>query len=175
MKRLALFAASAALAVCAAIYSSPVSAADAPAAKGGLKNEICPLSGKPTVADRFIAYDDADKKVHARIYVCCEKCEKAGASMNGKELYEKAYLTGKDGKKSEYGKTVADLNNKICPGTGEKVKGKEFINYNGVKIGICCAGCDEDFLKDPDKTLSSTLKADVDALAAARKKAAEAK
>ncbi len=46
---------------------------------------------------------------------------------------------------------VVEAGNKTCPISGEKVSGADFVIYDGKRYGLCCAGCKEMFLKDPDK------------------------
>ena len=54
--------------------------------------------------------------------------------------------------------------NQICPVMGNEVDPDLFVDYQGRRIGFCCPGCDERFLKDPEKYLKK-----VDAELAARK------
>lgn len=53
--------------------------------------------------------------------------------------------------------------NRICPVMGNAVDPKVFVDFEGRRIGFCCPGCDEEFLKDPAKYLKK-----VDAELAAR-------
>ncbi len=142
-----------------------------PSEDGTLMNATCPMSGKPALKDKYLDYADADKGVFGRVYFCCDDC-KAGAKEDLKAAYEKAYLTKADGTKAEYGKTLASLGNKTCPGTGGDVEGDLTANFNGVAIGICCAGCDKQIADDPAKTLSN-YKEDIDRLAASMKDSAK--
>lgn len=41
--------------------------------------------------------------------------------------------------------------NKNCPVEGGEVDAKEFVVYKGKKVAFCCAGCDKEFNKDPEK------------------------
>jgi YHS domain-containing protein len=41
--------------------------------------------------------------------------------------------------------------NKNCPVEGGEIDAKEFVVYKGKKVGFCCAGCDKEFNKDPEK------------------------
>ncbi len=42
--------------------------------------------------------------------------------------------------------------NKFCPIRGGKVSAEApTVEYKGKVIGFCCPGCDENFMKDPDK------------------------
>ena len=40
-----------------------------------------------------------------------------------------------------------------CPVLGGKIDKKVFIDYKGRRIYFCCAGCIEEFKKDPEKYL----------------------
>ena len=41
--------------------------------------------------------------------------------------------------------------NKNCPVEGGEIDAKEFVIYKGKKVAFCCAGCDKEFNKDPEK------------------------
>lgn len=41
--------------------------------------------------------------------------------------------------------------NKNCPVEGGEIDAKEFVVYKGKKVAFCCAGCDKEFNKDPEK------------------------
>jgi YHS domain-containing protein len=49
---------------------------------------------------------------------------------------------------------IVEAGNKTCPISGEKVSGADFVVYDGKRYGLCCAGCKEMFLKDPDKYIN---------------------
>lgn len=40
-----------------------------------------------------------------------------------------------------------------CPIAGNPIERDVFVDYQGMRIYFCCPGCDEDFLKDPEKYL----------------------
>ena len=48
------------------------------------------------------------------------------------------------------GKSLTAIN-KNCPVEGGEVDAKEFVVYKGKKVAFCCAGCDKEFNKDPEK------------------------
>lgn len=50
---------------------------------------------------------------------------------------------------------VIDVGNKVCPLSGDEVKGKDFVEYQGKRYGICCAMCAKNFLKNPEKYIKS--------------------
>jgi YHS domain-containing protein len=49
---------------------------------------------------------------------------------------------------------MVDVGNTKCPIMGGPVSGKDFIEYQGKRYGICCAGCAEEFEKNPEKYLA---------------------
>lgn len=50
---------------------------------------------------------------------------------------------------------VVDVGNKTCPVMGGPVDGKHFVVYQGKRYGLCCAGCEQEFLKDPAKYIKA--------------------
>lgn len=42
----------------------------------------------------------------------------------------------------------------VCPILLGPINGKTFVEYQGMRIGFCCPGCDETFLEDPEKYLA---------------------
>lgn len=50
---------------------------------------------------------------------------------------------------------AADAGNQICPVSGDKVSGKDFVVFNGKKYGLCCKPCGNKFKKSPDKYLTA--------------------
>ena len=55
-------------------------------------------------------------------------------------------------KDKEAAKNLAPIN-KNCPVEGGEIDAKEFVIYKGKKVAFCCAGCDKEFNKDPEKFL----------------------
>ena len=49
---------------------------------------------------------------------------------------------------------VIDVGNKVCPVGGDKVSGKDFVEHEGKRYGLCCSMCMKDFLKDPAKFIA---------------------
>lgn len=135
-----------------------------PSEDGTLKNLTDPISGEATLDDKYLDYADSDKGVYARVYFSGDE-SRGVAEADLKAAYEKAYLTKADGTKAEYGTTLASLGNKTCPGTGNPVDGETVANFNGVAIGICCAGCDKQIADGPAETLSK-YKEDIERLMA---------
>ena len=50
--------------------------------------------------------------------------------------------------------TVMDAGNTMCPVGEDKVSGKDFVEYQGKKYGLCCAMCAGKFNKNPEKYLA---------------------
>lgn len=116
-------------------------------------NHSCPVTGEPVVPDASITYENKEKGIFGRIYLCCMPCAKK-AKKNLDELYNKFYRTDpKTGKAIE----PRDLKNDKCPMSGEPVDAKTKIEYNGMIIHFCCKDCAEGFLKDPEPKLSKLL------------------
>ena len=54
---------------------------------------------------------------------------------------------------------VVDAGNAMCPVSGDKVSGKDFVEHGDKKYGICCAMCAGKFEKNPEKYLAETSEA----------------
>jgi hypothetical protein len=48
---------------------------------------------------------------------------------------------------------LLDLGNEKCPIMGNKVNGRTWSEWNGLRVGHCCPPCIEDFLANPEKAL----------------------
>jgi hypothetical protein len=48
---------------------------------------------------------------------------------------------------------LVDLGNAHCPVMDGEVNGESFIEWNHLRVGFCCAGCDARFLANPEKLL----------------------
>lgn len=55
------------------------------------------------------------------------------------------------------GGSRADAINKNCPVGKEPIDGKTFVNYKGKTIGLCCPGCDKQFLAWSEERKDSYL------------------
>ena len=49
---------------------------------------------------------------------------------------------------------MTDAGNKFCPVSGDKVSGKDFLEHEGKRYGLCCAMCTKDFKKNPKKYIA---------------------
>jgi YHS domain-containing protein len=54
--------------------------------------------------------------------------------------------------------TVVDVKNTLCPVSGAKVSGNDFVEYKGKRYALCCPACKAQFLKDPDKFIKKMEK-----------------
>ena len=50
--------------------------------------------------------------------------------------------------------SAMDAGNKMCPVSGDKISGKDFVEYQGKKYALCCPLCAKDFKKDPQKYIA---------------------
>ncbi|MHC4941225.1 MAG: hypothetical protein ACYTHK_20005 [Planctomycetota bacterium] len=48
---------------------------------------------------------------------------------------------------------LVDLGNAECPIGGDKVDGETYVEWNNLRVGFCCPGCDTRFLEDPESAL----------------------
>ena len=53
-----------------------------------------------------------------------------------------------------YALVAVDVGNATCPVSGDKISGKDFVEHDGKKYGLCCAMCAGKFTKNPDKYLA---------------------
>ena len=56
---------------------------------------------------------------------------------------------------TETATAVVDAGNTVCPVSGGKVSGKHFVEYQGKRYGLCCAHCEKEFKKDPEKYIAT--------------------
>ena len=78
--------------------------------------------------------------------------EHAGHEHGGAEVApETAKIKSVDGAGG-----VIGLNNTKCPVSGEAVSGKHFYTHGGVKYGLCCKKCANEFKANPAKFSLST-------------------
>ncbi|MDH3590518.1 MAG: hypothetical protein OER88_01475, partial [Planctomycetota bacterium] len=51
---------------------------------------------------------------------------------------------------------LVDLGNTMCPVMDGDVDGETYFEWNGLRVGFCCPGCDDRFLSDPEGALDKT-------------------
>ena len=49
--------------------------------------------------------------------------------------------------------SIVEAGNKFCPVSGDKISGKDFVEYKGKRYNLCCKMCAGKFQKDPQKYL----------------------
>lgn len=49
---------------------------------------------------------------------------------------------------------TAQILQKTCPVMGSAINTSMFTEYKGKKVYFCCAGCEEKFVKEPEKYLA---------------------
>jgi len=72
----------------------------------------------------------------------------------------KAKPTAKDKSTTGTAKSKKVLN-KNCPVSGHasgSMQKDSYVDYKGYKIGLCCDGCKEEFMKNPDAYLEKAKK-----------------
>ena len=50
--------------------------------------------------------------------------------------------------------SAIDVGNNRCPVSGDKISGKDFVEYQGKKYALCCPMCAKDFKKDPQRYIA---------------------
>ena len=75
--------------------------------------------------------------------------------LSSSAAFAKDAAPAKDAKKDA---KAAKPINKICPVEGGEIDPEVTITHKGKVIGFCCAGCDEEFKKDPAKYLAIIAK-----------------
>lgn len=116
-------------------------------------NHECPISGKTVVPESYIDYRDDEHNTYARIYLCCEGCEKK-AKEALPDLYYKLYRMDKTGKEVE----ARTVENKTCPVMkDEPVSPHVAIEYNGMIVNFHHSECIAAFLDDPEPGMGRIL------------------
>lgn len=54
------------------------------------------------------------------------------------------------------GGLLVDLGNRTCPVMGNAVDGETYLEWNHLRVGFCCPGCDARFREDPEAALERT-------------------
>ncbi|MFC1498386.1 hypothetical protein ACFLS1_07965 [Verrucomicrobiota bacterium] len=110
-------------------------AKEAEAKKPELKPQTtCPVMGGKIDKKQYVDHDGK------RIYICCAGC--LAPLKKDPAKYIK--------KLEDAGVTLAKVQTK-CPVMGGKIDKKQYVDHNGKRIYICCAGCLTPLKKDPAK------------------------
>jgi YHS domain-containing protein len=87
------------------------------------------------------------------VVFCCI----AGVAISGAALAQ----TGKNAN-TDKGKKVAEAKKlkpqTVCPVMGGEIDKTKFVDFNGKRIYVCCAGCLDEFKKNPEKYLKKLAK-----------------
>jgi len=134
-----------AIAVSATVYADQTEGKEAKA------QTTCPITGEPINKDLHV---DANGK---RIYVCCPGCVAAvrrqpqkyidQLEAKGVTLSEAPVETEKKGEAAE-GKPQT-----TCPIMGGPINKKRYVDHDGKRIYVCCAGCIAEVKKDPARVI----------------------
>lgn len=108
----------ASLALVALVAATTLRAADAPALK-------CPVSGGPAKADKTADFNGG------KVQFCCEKCPATFAKDTAKYAAKANLQLVQTGQ----------LKQAACPLTGKPCAADKSVEVEGVKVGLCCAGC----------------------------------
>jgi YHS domain-containing protein len=99
-----------------------------------LANAKCPIMGGT-------AKDNVVKEIAGvHVHYCCPGCDRKLQQAPAKGLAKLGY---------RYIPAIVDLQNKSCPISGEPVDGKTFVDHDGIRVQVCCPGCDKKFKRDP--------------------------
>ncbi|MEI7902665.1 MAG: YHS domain-containing protein [bacterium] len=96
----------------------------------------CPVMKGKIDKSLFVEYEGK------RIYVCCKECIETVKKDPAKYIRE-----------LEAGGVTLEKAQTVCPVLGGKIDKKVYADYNGKHVYFCCAGCIEQFKKEPDKYL----------------------
>ena len=74
-----------------------------------------------------------------------------GGDHSMQELKKKASLEDLKAAPSMAEDGTINLNNQVCPVSGDKVSGKNIFKHDGINYQMCCGMCDAKFEKNPAK------------------------
>ncbi|AQT69482.1 Cation efflux system protein CusB precursor [Anaerohalosphaera lusitana] len=121
---------------------------DDPDSKDGAKLEVesdgeqivCPVMGGKINKDIFVEYKGK------KVYFCCAGCPEE-FQKNPEKYLDKLPQFSEEDTEAEDSATEQT----ICPVMGGKINKDIFVEYKGKKVYFCCAGCPEEFQKNPEK------------------------
>ncbi len=85
----------------------------------------CPVSGQPAKADKTADFNGS------KVQFCCDKCPQAFAKDPSKFAAKANLQLVQSGQ----------LKQVKCPLTGKACNPEKSVEVAGVKVGLCCAGC----------------------------------
>jgi Cu(I)/Ag(I) efflux system membrane fusion protein len=94
---------------------------------------LCPVMGGAIDKKYFIEYQGE------KVYFCCPGCDDIFLEEPEKYLDKLPQFKQK---------SIEQIH---CPVMGGAINKKYFIEYQGKKVYFCCPGCEETFLKEPEK------------------------
>ena len=69
--------------------------------------------------------------------------------MGGMDMSDKADMA----QPADQARYAIDLANEVCPIMGNEPEGDVYVHWEGLRVQLCCAFCEEGFLADPEGTL----------------------
>lgn len=94
---------------------------------------LCPVMGGAVNKKYFIEYQGE------KVYFCCPGCDEVFLKEPEKYMDKLPQFRQKSMEQTH------------CPVMGGAINKKYFIEYEGEKVYFCCPGCEEAFLKEPEK------------------------
>ena len=109
---------------------------------GNGQQTMCPVMGGPINKDIFIEYKGK------KVYFCCGGCDDMFLKEPEKYIDKLPQFKDADNETEEVSRAGVQTK---CPVMGGDINKDIFIEYKGKKVYFCCKGCDDMFLKDPQK------------------------
>lgn len=98
--------------------------------------------------------DDEPQTVGERIDEGIEELGE-GIEEAGEEIQEEAEDTAEEIQEStDDAQSNAAVRQEVCPVMGGKINPELYVEYQGEKVYFCCAGCPEEFQKNPEQYLA---------------------
>jgi YHS domain-containing protein len=126
-----------ALALCAVSAAATAQTTDAKAGKAITPQTTCPVMGGKIDKNQYADYQGK------RVYFCCPDC-KATFDEDPAKYVKKLEDAGVTLEKTPVPQTT-------CPVLGNKIDKSLYADYKGKRVYFCCAGCVDEFKKDPEK------------------------
>ncbi len=98
---------------------------DAPKTEAKKFAQTCPVSGKPALEDKSVAYKGG------KVYFCCENCPKAFEKDTAKYATKANHQLAATGQAKQA----------TCPISGAKLNPEKTSKVGGVDVQFCCEKC----------------------------------
>ena len=108
--------------------------AEEKAAPKGKPQTVCPITGKPI--DKNVYVDHEGK----RVYFCCPACPETFRKDPARYI-----------KQMEDQGIALEKRQTLCPVMEAKINNRVYADYKGKRVYFCCADCQKEFAKDPEK------------------------